>query len=69
MAGSNTGSFAFVPTEALIETKESTLGTYDLVLESPLLLGIVVFVADENRSLPIFFVNEVAAKRRKIGSG
>lgn len=69
MIDSNTGSFAFVPTEALNETKESTLGTYGLALESPLPLTLAALVADEERSLPMFFVNEVAAKRSNIDSG
>lgn len=69
MASLNEGSFAFAPSALLNEGKHSTLGTRGMALESPLPLVLAVYVADEDRSLSLFFVSELAAKRRKIPSG
>lgn len=63
MAIFDSHSYAFVLGEALDEEKESVLGLYAMALKSPLPLALAV------RSLPLFFVSELAAKRRKILPG
>lgn len=40
-------SHAFVPSEEVNKATESTLGTLDLALESPMPLGLAVYAADE----------------------
>lgn len=65
---SNMASYAVVPNIELCEAEYPRLATLDLALNSPLPLGIAVFVEDTDCPLPLYFVSEAAASTHEVES-